>query len=69
MGKEYITEPMTIPVRPWMPSVSPSHLVRMPLLPSSRVRPQPWEMEGMSIGRVRITLNIFFRRILLRAIQ
>ena len=52
-----------------MPSLMPSHLVRMPLLPNSILRPQPWEMEGISIGRVSTILNIFFRRMLLRARQ
>jgi hypothetical protein len=47
----------------------PSKRVRIPFDPSSRIRPIPWDIDGISMGRVAKTLKIPLKRILVRVTQ
>ena len=49
-GKAYITEPTTMPVKPYIPPLSQSSFVRLPFEPNRMISPIPCEMDGMSIG-------------------
>ena len=45
-----MTEPTTMPTKPYIPPLSPSSFVRLPFEPNRMIRPMPCEIDGMSIG-------------------
>ena len=67
-GKEYITDPATMPVKPKMLKSLPNTEERIPLpfTPKRILRPYACEMEGTSIGSIKITAKKPFPRIFVR---
>ena len=67
IGKEYITDPITIPQKPYMPASSPMNFDSHPFDPRIIINPMPCEIDGISIGTVSNVLNSVLRLIFVLA--